>query len=378
MLLVDAGSFLTRKEFAREMVDELSVRAMKEMGYAATTIGYSDLYMGVDYFRERVAESGLTVVSANVYDESTGERVVEPYAVVNVAGVKFGITGVLDHNTPVRTHRKVETSGVGVTPPDEELEKLLPEIRKKADYVVLLSHLGLKLSKELAERIPGIDFVVVGNQSGKSSKPFEVGGAVFLQPGTRGQNIADYRLTFDGKGDLESYDGTVVALDEKVPGDAAMALELKEHKLAVDELNKQRAAELAKKRRAEAAGVAGFEETCLGVDASCVRCHREQYDKWKETPHAHAFETLEAKVQSTNPQCLRCHTTCQLDLPLDGSVSVPEGLRGVQCEACHGMGTSHARDGSYGAIRVETCLACHDKENSPNFSLATYLPKVMH
>jgi hypothetical protein len=103
-----------------------------------------------------------------------------------------------------------------------------------------------------------------------------------------------------------------------------------------------------------------------------------QVEQWSATAHAHAYATLEKSLQATNPECLRCHSTCYIDLPADGSVQVAAELRNVQCESCHGMGTDHARDGTYGAVTGETCLACHDRENSPDFDLATYLPKVTH
>lgn len=358
----------------------MNLEAMVEMDYAATTTGYGDLFMGRDYVLALVAETGIKMVSANVYDESTGELLVEPYVVVEKAGIRFGITGVMDRTVDIRTRKGVESSGVTVSASKDALEAVLPELRKKSDYVVVLAHMTVKRARTLAEEVPGLDFVVVGNQAQRSTEPFETGGAVFLQSGNRGQSIADYRLSFDPAGDYVGYEGKVVTLDDKVPADATMALKLKEHKAAVETLNKQLAAERAarKEENIRNSEASSYIEACLGVEASCVRCHAEQYASWKATPHADAFATLQEDFQSTDPACLRCHTTCQLGMKQDGSVPVPENLRGVQCESCHGIGTEHARDGSYGAIKVETCLSCHDEENSPDFDLATYLPKVMH
>ncbi len=360
------------------MVNAANIRGMVEIGYAATTIGEFDLFMGARYLKERIQGSGLNVVSANVYDESTGGLFVEPYVIVERAGVRFGITGVTDQHMDVRPHGSVESLGVAFADPREKLEELVPELREKVDFVVVLSYMGVSLSRELAENVAGIDFVVVGNQRAKSSEPFEAGGAVFVQPGSKGQNIADYRLSFDEDHVYQGFEGSVAVLDPNVPADAAMALMLKEHNHAVDKIRKERAAQRAREREAQQKGLSGYREACLGVNASCAKCHGGQYDQWKETPHAHAFESLEKSLQSTNPACIRCHTTCFVDLPQGSSEPVNDELRGVQCESCHGMGTEHARDGSYGAVKVETCLACHDKERSPDFDLATYLPKVRH
>ncbi len=349
---------------------------MVEMGYDATTVGLNDLYMGVDYFREMFGGSALTIVSANVFDESSGQLLVEPYVIIDKGGIKFAVTGVLDQTQTIRTDRGVESAGVTVANAKETLEALLPELHKKADFVVVLAHMNLKLAKAMVEDLAGIDYLVVGLQAQKSSAPFEINGAVMLQPGNRGQYIADYRLKFDGDGVFQEYSADVVELGDKVPADASMALRLKEHKQIVDGLMKEKAAARAAEMNAKR--TEDYAEHCLGVQESCVRCHTEQYDQWRTTAHSHAFQTLQDAFQATNPECVRCHTTCQLGLAQDGSQDVPENLRNVQCEACHGMGTQHARDGSYGVIKVETCLACHDKENSPDFDLATYLPKVTH
>jgi len=352
---------------------------MIELGYDVTTVGLEDLYRGVDYFRERFAGKALPIVSANVYDESTGELLVEPYVVIEKAGVRFGVTGVMDHNTNIRVKRgDVEKPGVTLRDFRETLGEVVPQLREKCDHVILLAHMGNKLAMTIPEDVPGIDFMVVGLQGQPSYESYEAEDTIVLQPGNRGQNIADYRLQFDEGSAFTGYEGRAIPLDDKVPADASMALKLKEHKVAIEGLNKEVAAARAREREAEMMRAQGYEPECLGVEASCVRCHTEQYEHWKTTAHAHAYATLQDKFQASNPECLRCHTTCQLDLKQDGTGFVPEGLRNVQCESCHGIGTDHARDGSYGAIRVETCLNCHDRENSPDFSFPTYLSKVTH
>jgi len=353
----------------------MNATAMMESGCAATTIGAFDLFRGGEYLKQLIADHDLPVVSANVYDELTGELFVEPYIIVERAGVKFGITGALDPDADVRTHRDVGQLGVIIGEPTETLPAVLEELQEKADYIVLLSQLGLEQSKLLAEEMPGIDFMLIGVVAQYAAKPFEVGSTVFLQPGYKGQRMSDYRLQFDEENAYLGYAGLTLDLGEKVPSDAAMALLLKEHKVAIEDANKRRA---AARKPASTPTTSLYEEECLGVGATCQRCHQPQMDQWTETAHANAFATLERGHQSTNPECLRCHTTCSLDMPLDGSVRVQDNLKNVQCEVCHGKATEHARDGSYGKVTVATCLRCHDDENSQDFDFAAYLPKVTH
>ena len=357
------------------MVDAMSARSMVEMGCAATTLGSWDLFRGPEHLKNVLAQAGLTMVSANVYDESTGERFVQPYVVVSRAGKRFGITGLIDPEADIRVHRDVEKLGVRIEDPIESLKAILPELREKSDLVILLSQLTLDQAKLLAEEVTGVDFILVGSNPRHAAQAYEFGNSVFIQPGYKGQRMSDFRLRFDAEGSYAGYSGQTFDLGDKVPSDAAMALKLKEHKIAIEEARKQRSAAA---RQARTTAAPAYVEECLGVEASCVRCHQSEYDQWKDTPHASAYSTLERSHQATNPECLRCHTTCYFDMPLDGSVAVKEELRNVQCESCHGKGTDHARDGSYGAITEATCAGCHDEENSPDFDFAKYLELVSH
>jgi cytochrome c554/c'-like protein len=139
----------------------------------------------------------------------------------------------------------------------------------------------------------------------------------------------------------------------------------------------------------------------------CRLCHNApttgtQYDRWAQSPHARAFETLgtpEAKKIAAekgiaDPQkaeaCLKCHLTAY-DAP-------PERLKqryavkdGVSCESCHGPG------GDYWPLNVmkdrgkataagliipneKTCLRCHNAE-SPRpkpFDFKTAFAQIAH
>jgi hypothetical protein len=348
------------------------------MGTDATTIGDWDLWRGLPYLRKLIDETELPFVSANVVDSATGELVVQPYIVIERGGLRFAITGVTEPNERFRTHAMVDDVGVEFEDPYETLSDLLPKLRDESDFVILLAHTGFYKAEELVGRLDGVDFVVVGRHGQRLGEPREVHGAIFLEPGSKGQYITDIRVALDADGVMTGYSGGTVALGDKVPADASMALFIKEHKLSVEKLQKERLAEQAEQRRATRQTAVEYTEDCVGVKGSCERCHADEHEQWSTTAHAHAFATLEQSDQSMNPECLRCHVTCRMDLAEDGSEQVPAELRNVQCEACHGMGTEHARDGSYGAVTVTTCLECHDEENSPDFDFATYLPKVTH
>ena len=138
----------------------------------------------------------------------------------------------------------------------------------------------------------------------------------------------------------------------------------------------------------------------VGVNG-CVECHQDQVDFWKQTRHAHAYETLVAVKKQFSLDCVRCHVTgwqqpggvCRIDKTDVGGEGVPAigslgdtnyragvGRRDVQCEDCHGPGSEHVEDPT-GHIRAEVaatvCMRCHEPANSPKFDYAKYKPFIV-
>lgn len=118
--------------------------------------------------------------------------------------------------------------------------------------------------------------------------------------------------------------------------------------------------------------------TYVGVN-QCKMCHMKQYNVWKDTGHAKAFDSLKPADQA-KPECIKCHITGD-----------NKELKGVQCEECHGAGSEYkafavmknvkeAEAKGLVAKPVNVCVKCHNK-NSPNFKgfdFNTMWPKIKH
>ena len=93
-------------------------------------------------------------------------------------------------------------------------------------------------------------------------------------------------------------------------------------------------------------------------------CHADQHRQWTRTAHARAFELLEISGQPQNPECLGCHSTGYRRGGFTDATATP-GLKGVQCEACHGPGSEHQGDPRK-IIKTppsSVCAACHKQFN---------------
>lgn len=110
------------------------------------------------------------------------------------------------------------------------------------------------------------------------------------------------------------------------------------------------------------------EHKYVGVK-KCRSCHKkelmgEQYQAWKDGPHAKAFETLKSdeairiakekgldKPPHEADECVKCHVTTH-GVPEEMIRYGTSASDGVQCESCHGPG---------GDYRKKKTMSDHDK-----------------
>ncbi|MBW2568606.1 MAG: hypothetical protein JRD93_10920 [Deltaproteobacteria bacterium] len=116
----------------------------------------------------------------------------------------------------------------------------------------------------------------------------------------------------------------------------------------------------------------------------CRLCHFEYFRGWEKDPHANAFVRL-GRMQN-NPYCLKCHTTGFNGPQGFVSEKITPGLRGVQCEACHGPGSKH-KDSPYDKKALwigrkidyqSVCIKCHDRNWTPEFDYEKYRKRIEH
>jgi hypothetical protein len=112
---------------------------------------------------------------------------------------------------------------------------------------------------------------------------------------------------------------------------------------------------------------------------SCMSCHKEQYEQWRTTQHAHAFATLERTQKDSTPECVQCHV---IGWGRPGGYVDAQStarLKNVGCEVCHGYGTQHSMfAGTGGKVAEAVCITCHTPANDPGWNYAAKLPRISH
>jgi mono/diheme cytochrome c family protein len=301
--------------------------------------------------------------------------------VVTKAGTRFGFVGLMSPATHVKTASKdapAKALPYSIGDPIEAAKAVVPELRAVCDVLVVLAHMGDDEADALVRAVPGIDFVVLGHdpQGRPLGEPRKVDTATILRATAQGQNIGELDLKLGADHRVTDVFSRIHIMDASYRDDPAMMKRIE----AFDEENRKLQKELFARQELQGDASETANGHYLGVGA-CQSCHVEEFEVYTHTRHAHAYATLAAQFVHRDTNCVGCHVTGY------GESGGFEGVRqrgasvdliDVQCEACHGPGRNHARDGSYRATAIQSCVKCHTANDDPDFDFATDWPKIQH
>ncbi|MCA9515560.1 MAG: hypothetical protein KC635_11505 [Myxococcales bacterium] len=346
---------------------------------------------------------------------------ISPFEVREVGGLRVGVFALADPNEG----KDLDGKGT-VEDPVAAAARIVPEIRKRADVVLLLSALGLRETKRLIRKVDGVDFCVVGGMGEHPTVSDEaelVGSTRLMQFHREGRFVGRLSIRMvDGSRDFadasEVSEAELAEIDhriqkladslaawEKTGGADEYQIRSAKHHLASLKDERDRLAtrkstvpatasafsftstplnwdlpqdpdtlalmdafdeELARINIANAGTLPEAkpgEAVYVGVKA-CLECHDEVESFWKHDRHAEAWATLEKDKKTFDAECVSCHVT-GYGRAGGSLVGHTEGRENVQCEACHGPGSKHAEDGDPDLIvREPTVEVCVGCHNS--------------
>jgi len=213
-IVVDAGDVFGPDLAFTETEAEVAFEAMNLMALDAFLPGETDFVFGVPFLRSCAGRSTFPFVAANIVDAGTGEPLFgQPYTVKRLSGgLRVGIVGVLDD--AIRFPAYIDASKFKVLPAAESLQKLLPELRRQSDFLILLSHMGMERSRELARQMPGFGLMVIGHGKPIIKKLEKQGETILLATGGDGQYLGRIDLSLSGGGVITWGELRIVPLED--------------------------------------------------------------------------------------------------------------------------------------------------------------------
>jgi 2',3'-cyclic-nucleotide 2'-phosphodiesterase (5'-nucleotidase family) len=160
--------------------------AFNSLGYAAMAIGNREAHLWRSMLERKIAPANCPVLCANL-EIRAGTNPIETHRIVAAKdGTRVALFGL---TVPMVT-RKMWVSRMSdllFHPPVETAQDLVPRLREAADLVVLLSHLGLREDRRMAEAVPGIDLIFGGHSHIELHQPERIGETTIFQPGGFGR-----------------------------------------------------------------------------------------------------------------------------------------------------------------------------------------------
>ena len=177
VLLLHAGDFSQGTSYFTELSGDIEVDVLNAMGFDATCLGNHEFDNGIDELARRIENLDVPVVCANYTFTGTPlENLVKPYVILEKAGKKIGVIGLLTDVTSV-VDKGITDMLKYRNPADvaNEYAKIL-KIDQRCDLVICLTHLGFEgesyVDTELAAQTRNVD-VIVGGHSHTLLKDFE-------------------------------------------------------------------------------------------------------------------------------------------------------------------------------------------------------------
>lgn len=231
VLVMDAGDV-----FQRGPLDSLmgapDFQVMNAVPYDVMTLGNNEFKAtngpeALVALMQRVKEAHFPVLSANVFDATSGKLLVEAYRIFDIGGLKIGVFGL----TTPRIAGYEQTRGLRVEDPIAAARRTVSELKGKADVIIALTHLGFPADLELAAAVPGITAIVGGDSHTAIDSPilvrrsgaapaWAINGTIVCQDGEWGVTVGrldlDLRRDDDGSCFASAYSGKLLKVDSTV------------------------------------------------------------------------------------------------------------------------------------------------------------------
>ena len=199
----------------------LLASAFGRMGTTALLPGERDLAIGLPLLRRLAKQAHLPLLATNLYD-ARGKPLFETDRIVDAAGVKVGILGVMA--PPLAADAEAfKAAGIDARDATAAARAAVASLRARgAQLIVAMVHVGDgNQNRKLVSDVPGIDWAVLGHSGMNYEMPEKAGSARMLEAMMQGKHVGrldlhvvDDRLVFTDRGERAEIE-TILADHKK-------------------------------------------------------------------------------------------------------------------------------------------------------------------
>jgi hypothetical protein len=306
--------------------------------------------------------------------------VFDGYRIVQRGAYRIAVVGVLDPRGLTDTLGE----GLEVEKMESTLNRILPEVRRQADVVVLLAFTDESTLTKLAQDFYEVDIILGGKVSQPAQKLERENRSLisFITNESRALGLMVLRIS--GRSQITSLSHDIRLLMDKIPEDKSIQILAQEYR---DQIRRTKLTVDSPEHLQENMVPGVRASADFAGSSACVSCHPTAAKIWHDSNHAMAFKTLVDIKADADPKCIGCHTI---------GFGTPSGYRRdftggkmaeVGCESCHGPGSLHVKQQTAGGggggfkfrpLGTGDCQKCHYGEFSRPFDWDAFWPAIRH
>jgi 2',3'-cyclic-nucleotide 2'-phosphodiesterase (5'-nucleotidase family) len=191
-LLLDTGDAIGGSNTAFRLHEPILAR-MERLGYRAMAMGNREFHYlrWVQWRRQR--ERKFPILAANLQDLRTQPQPWQASFTLRMGNMAVTLVGVTPVQFPAGSPWE-RVTGFRFLDPAVCLPPLLEELRPGCDLLILLSHLGLPVDRELAPRLPGVDLILGGHSHDVTEQPLKLGSSWLVHGGSHSRFLAELEV----------------------------------------------------------------------------------------------------------------------------------------------------------------------------------------
>lgn len=211
VILLDAGDFSQGTPYFTIFKGDVEIELMNALGYDAACPGNHEFDNGQKELARRVEHAEFPLLCANYkfdHQESALAGKIKPYTIIERAGKKIGIIGILVPLKGLVSPKNIE--GMEYEHPYKVMNRLALELKnkEKCDLIILLTHVGYDHGREqspsddmLGENSENVDIIIGGHSHTYIEKPTFVKNklgkdVMIVTAGEKGNNVGRIDIKF--------------------------------------------------------------------------------------------------------------------------------------------------------------------------------------
>ena len=134
------------------------------MGYSAVNLGKNDFRFGSSFLKQIINDIKLPLITSNIVYKKTKKPFGQKYYILKAGKMNIGVVGIISQNGFDNLPNPKTVADLEILSPEKELKSLLPELKKKTDFVILLSQSSYNATDRLIKSVGSIDLAILGRK----------------------------------------------------------------------------------------------------------------------------------------------------------------------------------------------------------------------